>query len=210
MRINHKTTVAISLLFCSSYFLQACSSNSGGTCSCKQVSCPAYKNGNFDQWFPYVQSQQTVYADSANKLINDTIVITTVSSSQSYGAEQGCGSSNSGCNSDKYIYSDALSFGYNSASDWSGNMLDSNYSLMVHGFTVSAKGLNSTGLNSTNMLSQFYSNLSLNGQLYTNVQMIWNSDTTHTKDAVYQVYLQKRTGLLAYRYYPSQTLFVKK
>ncbi len=210
MRINRKTTVAISLLFYSSYFLQACSSNSSGTCSCKQVSCPAYKNGNFDQWFPYTQSQQIVYADSANLSISDTIVITTVSSSQSYQAEQGCGSSNSGCNSDKYIYSDALSFGYNSSSDWNSNMLDSNYSLGVYGFSTTAKGLGSTGLNLTTMPSQFYSNISLNGQQYANVQMIWSTDTTSVKDAVYQVYLQKGTGLLAFRYYPSQTLFVKK
>ncbi len=210
MRINHKTTVAISLLFCSSYILQACSSNSGGTCSCKQVTCPAYKNSNFDQWFPYIQSQQIVFADSANTLINDTIVISTVSASQSYEAQQGCGSNTSGCASDKYIYSPSLSFGYKSSSDWNGNVLDSNYSLIVHGFSITAKGLNGAGLNLTTMPSQFYSDINLNGQLYSNVQRIASTDTTTVKDAVYQVYLQKGTGLLAFRYYPSQTLFVKK
>lgn len=151
-----------------------------------------------------------MYADSVNNLINDTVIITNVSSFQPYQAEQGCGGSNAGCASDKYIYADALSFNYNISSDWSGNTLDSNYSLMVHDFTVNAKGLNSTVLNTTNMLSQFYSILSLNGQQYANVQVIWSNDTINTKDAVYQVYLQKGIGLLAFRYYPSQTLFIKK
>lgn len=211
MKIKHQITIAISLLFCSSYLLQACSSNSGGdTCSCKQVSCPAYKNGNFDVWFPYTQSQQIVFADSAKVAADDTMVITTVSATQSYEAEQGCGSANSGCSSDKYIYSPSLTFSYNSSSDWAGNVLDSNYLLTVYGFTTTATGLSSAGLSGTIMLSQFYPSLNIGGQSYANVQMIFSADTTNVKDFVYQVYLQKGTGLLAFRYYPSHTLFVKK
>lgn len=210
MKTKHQITIAISLLFYSSLLLQACSSNSGGTCSCKQISCPAYKNSNFDVWFPYTQSQQIVYADSANSGNQDTIVITTVSASQLYEAKQGCGSTNTGCASDKYIYSPSLLCSYNSSSDWSGNALDSNYSLTVYSFTTAAKGLNNTGLSITTMPSQFYPAINIGGQSYANVQMIWSTDTTNLKDAVYQVYLQKGTGLLAYRFYPSHTLFVKK
>ncbi len=210
MKINRQTTIAMGLFFCSSYLLQACSSNSGGTCSCKQISCPAYKNSNFDAWFPYTQSQQIVYADSANSVNQDTIVISTVSATQLYEAQQGCGGTNNGCASNKYIYSPSLSCSYNSSSDWNGNVLDSNYLLSVHDFSTSATGLNSAGLSITTMPSQFYPAINIGGQSYENVQMIWSTDTTNLKDAIYQVYLQKGIGLLAFRYYPSQTLFVKK
>ena len=210
MKIKHQIIIAISLLVCSSCLLQGCSSSGGGTCSCKQVSCPAYKNINFDLWFPYTQSQQIVFADSANSVNQDTIVISTISATQSYEASQGCGSTNNGCSSDKYIYAPSLSFSYNSSSDWDGNVLDSNYSFSVYGFTTTATGLSSAGLGSTTMPSQFYSAINIGGQLYANVQMIFSADTTNVKDAVYEVYLQKGTGLLAFRYYPSQTLFVKK
>lgn len=210
MKTKHQITIAISLFVYSSALLQACSSSGGGACSCKQVSCPAYKNVNFDLWFPYTQSQQIVFADSANLINQDTIVISTISATQSYEASQGCGSSNSGCSSDKYIYSPSLSFSYNSSSDWDGNVLDSSYSFSVYNFSTTATGLSNVGLGSTTMPSQFYPAIDIGGQTYANVQVIFSADTTNVKDSVYQVYLQKGTGLLAFRYYPSKTLFVKK
>jgi len=193
------------IFFISMILVQSCND----VCSCKQVPCPGYNNINFDEWFPYDSAQQIIYTDSL-ALHSDTATILGVSTRAPYDAKKGCNSANNGCSSNKYIYSNFLSFSYNSSSDWNGALIDSTYSVNVHDFSAQAKILKTTGFDSLNMPSAFYSEIKLNGKAYHNVQVITRTDTIKINEGVYKIFIQKITGLLAYQYYPSHTLLVKK
>lgn len=206
---SNRTIMILTLAFacCFIVLLQACKD----VCSCKKVTCPAYTNANFDQWFPYTAAQQVIYMDTAHQQNNDTITITDLTATQAYEANKGCYNGASGCSSDKYIYSNNFSVNYNAAADWDGVAIDSNYSLKVYDFSVTAGRLSNTGFGNTSLPEAFYPMLSLNSKDYQNVQVIYRQDTAAIKgEGISEIYLQKNTGLLAYRYYPSQTLFVRK
>src|SRR5690348_11638847 len=87
MRSNkNKTIIALALTCRFTLLLQSCKD----VCSCKKVTCPAYTNANFDQWFPYTINQQIIYMDSAQQRNNDTVVITDLTATQAYEANKGC------------------------------------------------------------------------------------------------------------------------
>src|SRR3954454_16769799 len=129
--IKNKTILALAFACCLSLLLQACKD----VCSCKKVTCPAYTNANFDQWFPYTAAQQIVYMDTAQQFNNDTINITDLTATQAYEANKGCYNGASGCSSDKFVYSTSFSVNYNAAADWDGVAIDSSYSLSVYNFS---------------------------------------------------------------------------
>ncbi len=196
----------MAVIVISTSFLFSCND----VCSCKKVSCPAYNNTSFDLWLPYQSSQKIVFTDTAHRLIEDTIDINDVSARQAYEANKGCIDGDAGCSSDKYIYSPELSASYNSSSDWSGTTTDSNYTLSLHDFSVTAKGIGGTGFINTSFPSVYYNNLTLNGKIYESVQTIYRTDTAGAGYDVYQVYLKKGTGLIAWRSQYANTLFVLK
>ena len=186
--------------------IQSCNS----VCSCKQVPCPGYRNTNFDQWFPYDSSQQITFIDSIGKL-SETITIFQISTNDPYDAKQGCATANIGCSSNKYIYASNVSFTYASTADWSGSLLDSSYAITVHEFSMNAKSLGNAGFGNLSQPSEFYNTISLNGKNFQNVQAIWMADSANIQqESVYKIFIQKNTGLLAYQYYPSKTILVKK
>src|SRR4051812_34252786 len=85
VRMKSNISITILAFTCSlTLLLQACKD----VCSCKKVTCPAYTNANFDQWFPYTASQQVIYMDSSLKQDNDTIVITDLTATQAYEANK--------------------------------------------------------------------------------------------------------------------------
>lgn len=198
----------LSVLIINALMLSSCND----VCSCKKVSCPAYKNANFDQWFPYTLQQNVSFMDSAQKLPDDTILINGVSAQQAYEADKGCINGDNGCSSDKYIssYNYSFSVSYNSSSDWDGTLIDSNYSFALRDFSIIAKGLSSNGFVATSASSNYYNNIQLNGKNYPNVQALSRTDTAGGNYDVYEVYLQKGTGLLAWRSQYANTLFVLK
>ena len=179
-------------------------------CSCKKVSCPAYKNANFDQWFPYQANQTIVFNDTTHSLANDTITITSISATESYEANRGCYNGASGCTSNKYIYSSYLSVNYSSSTEWDNSAGDSNYIFTLHDFSVNAKGINSGGFVNTSYPSGYYTSINLAGKTYQNVQTIFRTDTANTNYDVYQVYVEKGVGVIAWRSQYAKTLFVLK
>jgi hypothetical protein len=196
----------MALVFYCIAIMQSCNS----VCSCKQVPCPGYRNTNFDQWFPYDSSQQVTYIDSIGKL-SGTITIFQISTNDPYDAKQGCATANIGCSSNKYIYAGNVSFTYASTADWNGSLLDSNYAITVHEFSMNAKGLGNTGFSNVNQSSEFYNNINLNGKNFQNVQAIWMADSSNIQqESVHKIFIQKNIGLLAYQYYPSKTIVLKK
>lgn len=206
MKMNQfLTCLAVFVVLCSILFLQSCKD----VCSCKKVPCPGYSNANFDQWFPYDSAQQVVYADSTGAAA-DTALIHYASARQAYEASKGCYHSDAGCSSDKSIFSNIFNIRYYSNADWSGVIIDSIYNIDVYDFSVQAQKLDNNGLGLTSVPSAFYAAVTLNGKAYQNVQAIWRTDTVAIKRSIYKIYIQKSTGLLAYEYYPSKTIYLKK
>jgi hypothetical protein len=127
-----------------------------------------------------------------------------------YEAKKGCYKGASGCASGKYVHSNIFRISYFSREDWDGVVLDSGYSIDVYDFSMQAGKLDNNGFGYTRWPSAFLASIELNGKTYQNVQSVQRTDTANIKGGIYKIYLQRNSGLLAYEYYPSKTLLVKK
>jgi hypothetical protein len=199
------TCFAIVVALRTMFFFQSCKD----VCSCKKVPCPGYSNANFDQWFPYDSAQQIIYTDSAGKSY-DTATVLYAYADAPYEASKGCYNGASGCASGRYINSNIFRINYFNSEDWAGVVIDSGYTIDVYDFSVRAGQLGNSGFGYADQSSDFFANINLNGKTCQNVQALWRTDTASIKGSVYKIYIQKSTGLLAYEYYPSKTIFLKK
>lgn len=205
MKRNLLSVCMIAVMSCSSLIWYGCED----VCSCKKESCPGYINANLDAWFPYQTGQQPVFADSSRLAAKDTIRFTNVEESGSYEEQRGCYNGASGCSQHKDIYSSKFSMRFSKFTAWDGTATTITYTLTLDSFTTTSENFDENGFVAPNVPSQFYPSLFINGKSYQNVQVLYNPDTTGATNVVEQVYIQKGNGLLAYRYYPSGSLFVK-
>jgi len=191
--------------------------NSCSICSCKKVSCPAFDDVNFLNWFSYQQSQIIFKYQSAY----DTINLLPFEKSEPYEASQGCYNGSSGCSQRISIVSlevtanfrQKFSVNYFSTTAFGSSTSAKSISLYLEGFRFTASDINDQGLVLPPGLynSNYSPSLPINGTAFNNVQTI-TRDTSADISAQqpYKVYLSKGIGLIAYEMFPGHQLWVKQ
>jgi hypothetical protein len=186
-------------------------------CTCKKVSCPAFDDVNFLNWFSYQQSQVIFKYQSAY----DTINLLPFEKSEAYEASQGCYNGSSGCSQRLSIVSHEVTVDfrqkfrvyYSSQTPFGASVSTKSITLFLQGFTCSASDINDQGLVLPPGLynSNYSPTLPINGTTFNNVQTI-TRDTTIDISAQqpFKVYLSKGVGLIAYEMFPSHQLWVKQ
>jgi len=186
-------------------------------CTCKKVSCPAFDDVNFLNWFSYQQSQVIFKYQSAY----DTINLLPFEKSEAYEASQGCYNGSSGCSQRLSIVSHEVAVDfrqkfrvyYSSLTPFGASVSTKSITLFLQGFTCSASDINDQGLVLPPGLynSNYSPTLPIDGTTFNNVQTI-TRDTTIDISAQqpFKVYLSKGVGLIAYEMFPSHQLWVKQ
>ena len=77
-----RTLLPSGILLLTIYFFNSCS-----ICSCKKVTCSAFEDANFINWFAYQQDQQIIFKYQS---AFDTISLQGIYKSEAYEANQGC------------------------------------------------------------------------------------------------------------------------
>ena len=209
-----RTLLLTSILLLTIYTFNSCS-----ICSCKKVSCSAFEDASFINWFAYQQEQQIIFKYQSSF---DTITLQNIYKSEAYEASQGCYNGDDGCHKtmsteSKEIaanFKRKLSLTYFSQTPFgSSSATTKSISLFLQGFNCTASDINDQGLV---LPPGFYSgnyspSLSINGTTFNNVQTI-TRDTTAGISAQepYKVYLSKGIGLIAYEMFPGHQLWVKQ
>jgi hypothetical protein len=186
-------------------------------CTCKKVSCPAFDDVNFLNWFSYQQSQVIFKYQSAY----DTINLLPFEKSEAYEASQGCYNGSDGCSQRLSIVSNEVtanfrqefSVTYFSQTVFGSSASTKSITLFLQGFTCSASDINDQGLVlPPGLYSSNYSpSLPINGTTFNNVQTITRDTTADiSPQQPYKVFLSKGVGLIAYETYPTRALWVKQ
>ena len=202
-----------SLVFAAGLLIFSCIFYNCNVCSCKKVSCPAFEDVDFQNWFaPYQSLQQSIYKYQSS---TDTITTGIPNKNQTYEASQGCMGANLGClmNFSVESYEISATFRRKLALSYNGSSASSFITLFVMGFDCSASDINDQGLVLTSgaYTSNYATSLTLNGNSFNNVQVITRDTTTnHFTDQPYKVYLSKSAGVIAYEMYPGLQLWVKQ
>lgn len=208
-----RTVLLSGILLFIIYFFKDCS-----ICSCKKVSCPAFEDVKFENWFPYQQGQQIIFKYQS---AYDTINLLPFEKSDAYEASQGCYHSDMGCNQNVSIASQELtanfrkklSVNYISQTPFGSSVTTKSITLFLKGFNCSANDINDQGLIVAPGIysSSYATSLTINGSSFNNVQTITRDTTTDISTPVpFKVYLSKGTGLIAYELFPTHQLWVKQ
>ena len=207
-----RTLLLTSILLLTIYTFNSCT-----ICSCKKVSCPAFDDVNFLNWFSYQQSQVIFKYQS----VYDTISLLPFEKSEAYEASQGCYNGSDGCSQRLAILSQEVTADfrqkfrvyYSSQTTFGASASTKSIILFLQGFTCSASDINDQGLVLPPGLysSNYSSSLPINGTTFNNVQTI-TRDTTIDISAPqpFKVYLSKGIGLVAYEMFPTHQLWVKQ
>jgi len=207
-----RTLLLTSILLLTIYIYNSCS-----ICSCKKVSCPAFEDVSFLDWFSYQQSRIIFKYQSAY----DTINLLPFEKSEGYEASQGCYNGSDGCSQRLSIASHEMtadfrskfSVNYISMTSFGSSTSAKSISLYLQGFKFTASDINDQGLVLPPGLysSNYSSSLSINGTTFNNVQTIIRDTTADiSAQQPYKVYLSKGVGLIAYETYPTRALWVKQ
>ena len=209
-----RTLLLTSFLLLTIYTYNSCS-----ICSCKKVSCSAFEDVNFINWFAYQQDQQIIFKYQS---VFDTITLQSIYKSEAYEASQGCYNGDDGCHKtmsteSKEIaanFKRKLSLTYFSQTPFgSSSASTKSISLFVQGFNCTASDINDQGFVLPLGLysSSYSSSLSINGTTFNNVQTITRDTTINiSAQEPFKVYLSKGTGLIAYEMFPTHQLWVKQ
>ena len=194
------------------YFFHSCS-----ICSCKKVSCPAFEDIKYQNWFPYQQGQQIIFK---YQLAYDTITLSGFNKSEAYEANQGCYNGAEGCNQNFSIGSNEIaanfrqkfSINYFSQTAFGSSAVVKSISLFLQGFDCSASDINDQGfvLKPGLYQSDYSPSLSINGTSFNSVQTITRDTTDIAPPQPFKVYLSKGAGLIAYEIFPTHQLWVKQ
>jgi len=207
-----RTLLLTSILLLTIYTFNSCS-----ICSCKKVSCPAFDDVNFLNWFSYQQSQVIFKYQSAY----DTINLLPFEKSEAYEASQGCYNGSDGCGQRLSIVSHEVtanfrqefSVTYFSHTAFGSSASTKSITLFLQGFNCAASDINDQGLVLVPGLynSNHTPTLSLNGTTFNNVQTITRDTTIDISAPLpFKVYLSKGIGLIAYEMFPTHQLWVRQ
>ena len=91
--------------------------------------------------------------------------------------------------------------------------MEKHCSFQLYDFRADGTDISDTGIVFTtpqaNYQSQYFAVLTLNGKPYNNLQLI-KRDSSGLKESIYKVYIARDIGLVAYKYYPAEIVFMKK
>ncbi len=207
-----RKSIFLLLLVSIPYWIGSC-----GICSCKKVSCPAYKDVYLDKWTENFSKQEVLFQNSTSTL--DTFTIQQLETSAEYEAKQGCGyGGDNGCDarlsltSLEYIPNGQAKFQlyYNSTTSWD-NETAKQIQLRLKDFNALASDIKDTGFvfRTVGISTRFIGSLSLNGKSFVNVQLI-EADTNTKTPGVYKLYFARSKGLIGYEEFPSHELWVRQ
>jgi len=201
------STMILSLSF---FLFERCN-----VCSCKQVTCPAFNDTTFSQWFPYNKGDTLIFQ---NDTTYDTISFYDIEKSSAYDIKRGCYGSSNGCTANCRITSNETYDVYRKLhvsidkvtpfeSSATGGMVFFN----LYAFNCQSNNIADTGLVTPSVPSKYLTSLNIGGKIYNNVQ-VFQQDTSGsmTYTGPYKVYLQKNKGVVAYENYPDLKLWVKQ
>jgi len=192
--------------------------NSCEVCSCKKVTCPAFNDPEFTDWFPYTLNQKIIFR---NNILRDTITIAVVDKSASYDANKGCYNGDIGCFMDYQSYSGEIQPDYSSKfsvsfraqTPFESANTAKNIAMKFYNFSFSASGITNQGLliDPGIYSSQYYASLDIAGKTYSNVQMIMKDTAGSIKiTGPYKIYLEQNLGIIGYEDYPSLATWIKE
>ena len=207
-----RTALLTGILLFTFYFFNSCS-----ICSCKKVSCPAFEDIKYENWFPYQQGQQIIFKYQS---AYDTITLSGFNKSDAYEASQGCYNGAVGCSQNFSFASNEIaanfrqkfSVSYFSQTPFGSSVSAKSISLFLQGFNCSANDITDQGLVVQPGLykSDYSASLSVNGISFNNVQTITRDTTDIATPQPFKVYLSKGAGLIAYEIFPTHQLWVKQ
>ena len=186
-------------------------------CSTKQVTCPAFSDTSFANWFPYVDKQKLIFSSGG---VKDTFTLTNSDFSKIY--QTTISGNNPGCNAyARLSFSPTDSLG-NSSFDIYANRQQDQYSnnkilssqifLKNRRFygNLTDSGMQPRVYEQNLYSSHFYSSYTIGTTTYQNLQEYY-IDTTKTvlkSNEIYKIWIAKGTGLAAYEEYHGK-LWVK-
>ncbi len=185
----------------------------------KKVPCPAFEDEIMESWFPY--DAATVLKFRNGTQVQELTLSSSVSS-PAYTATQSRGQ---GCNANRTISSKETITGGSAALYLRLEKYEPFYSndderkafLMLYGLEMEGDYLGEKGFSQVFNRSQggtgmlkYYNSLTLGGKAFTEVQQISFDTGLAKKPPVYNIYISRRTGIVAYQTYNSALLWVKE
>jgi len=188
------------------YLLLVMGCNGSEACS-KKVNCPSFSNKELTQWLPYKDNERLIFA--SNSTTYDTFHLKNIETSAPYetntGRDEGCSAyqtfqsaeTDNETRSRLYIqlHTETPFFTKEATKsaniNWNGNTIDLN-DLKLDGFA-------DIKINNKNTRLQYVTKITINNKTYPNVQIAMRDTVSDKSPGIYQVYISKRNGIVAYR-----------
>lgn len=177
--------------------------------------CGGFNDANFALWFPYQVNQKLHFKSNLSTSPIDTFKISVVDKSNPF--QQSAFSSGDSCSSSIKIQAPKNKNGY----ALSVNYLKNKYyrGLRYNSITLSIinsgwffDGINQTGLilediPNNGVKTSFFSDITLNGINFKDVQQLEQDSTKLPTGSVFKIWFAKNKGLIAFKYNGSQELW---
>jgi hypothetical protein len=201
------------LFFVTAVIFTSCNSD----CS-KKVECPGFNDGALSQWFPY-QDNTTLIFSSSNSI--DSFFLKLIETTAPYETQRGGFGNNTGdCHASKKFQSVARNL-VNLSLELSSNL--ASYSTTparsvylhilsneIQALDLKENGFTTISINGQPCLTEFFPSLQIGNKIYSNVQKATRDTIAIRTAGIYQLYIGKGNGVLAYGQYPSLELMIKQ
>lgn len=199
------------LLFFTSALLGAgCDSKN---CS-KKTSCPAYEPGLLESWFPLPANGQLVYRNAAGATRTFHLGSPVESTPYEIRGVQNCFANRSIYTTDLNTYGVPVAqFAYDQSRSGNEGISEQAFDLRIDNSLATVSGIRDTGFRDAQVSGQVYSptryaSLSFEGQSFSDVRGVLRDTSVNKATGFQRLYFSRTRGLIAYSFYPSDSLWV--
>ena len=191
------------------YLLLIAACNGSETCS-KKVNCPGFDNKELTIWLPYKDNEQLVFA--SNRATYDTFHLKNSETSAPYETSTGSFGGSDQCSAYKTFQSietdketqNRLYIQLHTETPFFTTTASKNANINLDGNTIDLTDLKIDGfseirINNKSTRLQLLDNVTINNKTYPNVQVAMRDTISDKSPGIYEVYISKRNGIVAYR-----------
>jgi hypothetical protein len=180
------------------------------------VDCPAFNEPKLDQWINPMENSTLLFKNSSS-LLTDTLALGKIQRSTTTQVSKGCMHPATGCHANLLFFDlqtasnvPKFTLTFDSFTGWDNNTTKQ-FTIEYKGLFVIGMGVTDTGFvtSTAGIQTMFSSTISLNGKSFSNVQLI-SADSSVKATGITQLYFARNVGIVAFKTYPAQELWVKQ
>jgi hypothetical protein len=186
----------------------------GCKCSEKTIDCPAYNSPELDSWFPYGTNTTLVFNNGAGSTDSFNLKSNSTTPYSFSGTSLSCSAAKN-VNSDELTIANKRKLSISLIKNQSPDKPSQRAFVQIKSsefyfedVTANTFGSAGYGAGEVPVTLQYYASLQLGSRNFTEVNRV-TRDTSGNKTAgIYQLYIGKNKGIVAYEEFPSKTLWL--